>query len=248
LDQSPHGDHAAIGVSIGPYRDAAAPDRIAALLPRFQFVGLRDAISLERANQLAPTANASLTFDLAPLLNSADSEPDAGRLGVALCASATSAAQLKQLADVLKQWLAVNASRRLVLLPFNVHPRKGDTSLHYQLRDLVGEPGRTELVLYNGDPIATWQQVGRLSGLLAMRLHAAVFGYCNQVPTILLPYEEKCHQWAAMIRHPAALISEMDSLDADMLQQIAVGSAWQPGLSLADARTAAGQNFEALKI
>ena len=54
LDMAGGGGHAALGVSIGPWRDAGAASACAALLPRFDFVGVRDAVSLERARQLAP--------------------------------------------------------------------------------------------------------------------------------------------------------------------------------------------------
>jgi polysaccharide pyruvyl transferase WcaK-like protein len=40
------------------------------------------------------------------------------------------------------------------------------------------------------------------SGVLAMRLHAAIFAYAHGRPTVILPYHEKCLEWAEMIQQP----------------------------------------------
>jgi polysaccharide pyruvyl transferase WcaK-like protein len=58
----------AVGVSLGPFVDAAAREECKKFLHECHFIGVRDKQSLELAQQLVPNANVKLTFDLAPLV------------------------------------------------------------------------------------------------------------------------------------------------------------------------------------
>src|SRR5690606_14980556 len=97
-----------------------------------------------------------------------------------------------------------------------------------------------------GNPLAMWRRVGTLRGLLAMRLHAAVFGFGNVTPTVLLSYEEKCDAWADMCGHPGSMISTVDELTPDHLALLLGSDAPLPDMSLAEAQRLAAGNFEAL--
>jgi len=48
--------------------------------------------------------------------------------------------------------------------------------------------------------------------LLGIRMHAAVFGSCCQVPVVVLPYAEKCFEWATRIGHPGQAVISVDGL------------------------------------
>jgi polysaccharide pyruvyl transferase WcaK-like protein len=247
LDMSPGGGHAALGVSIGPWRDPAAEAACARLLNRFDFVGVRDDISLARARDLAIATTVELTFDLAPLLMV--EEPgrvrSSGALGVALCGPAVTPQEFEHLAEILSQWLQSTPGREVVLLPFNVHPRKGDIALHTALAGRLQGCGKVSLEPYQGDPRATWRRVAELEALVAMRLHAGIFGYCTRTPTLLLPYEEKCQAWAAISQHPADFVRPVTATTLDDLERLVV-EAPLAALPLAAAYAAALRNFEAI--
>ncbi|WNC70673.1 polysaccharide pyruvyl transferase family protein [Thalassotalea psychrophila] len=60
--------HMAVGVGIEAFADDKAEAACKKFLSECPFIGLRDKDSYQRAKQLSPDANISLTFDLAPLL------------------------------------------------------------------------------------------------------------------------------------------------------------------------------------
>jgi polysaccharide pyruvyl transferase WcaK-like protein len=68
LKLSGKGHHAALGVSVGPFRDIEAEKTCARLFNRLSFIGLRDKESLDITKTIAPDVPAELTFDLAILL------------------------------------------------------------------------------------------------------------------------------------------------------------------------------------
>jgi polysaccharide pyruvyl transferase WcaK-like protein len=247
LDMARGRGHAALGVSIGPWRDAGAAAACAALLPRFDFVGVRDEVSLRRARDIAPSARVELTFDLAPLLMPPPQATSrvAGSLGVALCGPVIAPDHLERISGMLGNWLRAEPGRSIVLLPFNVHPRKGDIALHAALASRLGTAGPVTMEEYRGDPRATWSRIGELQALVAMRLHAAIFGYASQTPTLLLPYEEKCEEWAAMSQHPTDFIRTVAHVTERDLERL-VRTPLLPALSLDAARRAAARNFEAI--
>ena len=246
LVQSPTRGHAALGISIGPWRDSGAEAACADLLPRFDFIGVRDRPSLERARQLSPEARVELTFDLAPLLMpEMSTEPRTGGLGIALCGPMVDDAQLDRLAGLCSNWLNHSPSRRVILLPFNVHPRKGDVALHQRLAARLGGASRVAVEPYAGDPRVTWRRIAQLDALIAMRLHAGIFGYCSGTPTMLVPYEEKCHAWAEMIGQPAELMRTLSDLMGSDLERLGSGASG-PVLGVDAARAAALRNFQAI--
>jgi polysaccharide pyruvyl transferase WcaK-like protein len=79
-----------------------------------------------------------------------------------------------------------------------------------------------------------------------MRLHAAVFGFDSGTPTLILPYEEKCHEWARMTRQPAAAICDVADVTAARLESLPALP--QPGLTVGEARQASLRNFRGLGL
>ncbi|HET9065635.1 MAG TPA: polysaccharide pyruvyl transferase family protein [Gemmatimonadales bacterium] len=251
LDRSPRAGHHALGVSVGPFRDRQAVQHCREVLERLDSIGVRDEVSLARAREIAPGANLRLTFDLAPLLSRWLAQPETevpaqtGALGVALCGPALSEQGYQAIHKSLWHWLHGRPDRSVVLLPFNTHPRKGDLAIHERLgRELRGV-GEVEFYRYTGDPRAMWYRIGRLDCILAMRLHAAVFGYCTNRPVLIVPYEEKCHAWARMIGHRPELVVDAPALDVTDVDRV---SSALPGtvasLPISEAVSRATINFE----
>jgi polysaccharide pyruvyl transferase WcaK-like protein len=98
---------------------------------------------------------------------------------------------------------------------------------------------------YEGDPRKVWERIATLEGIVAMRLHAGIFAYCSQTPTLLVPYEEKSHAWAAMVGHPPELVRSLETVTGDDLEWL-VTEAPMPTLPIGEARAAASRNFEAI--
>ncbi len=64
------------------------------------------------------------------------------------------------------------------------------------------------------------QTIGSLRGVIAMRLHAAVFAYCTHTPCALLAYHEKCEEWARMIALPPHQLIEANQVDPSHLATV----------------------------
>lgn len=230
--EAPSATCCAIGVSIGPFRDAATEAACARLLGRLAFVGVRDRVSLERGRALAPDTRIELTFDLAPLLaRAAGAEVDAagarGRhgLGIALCDlerfvggdPARSAERVGRVAEAVRRCAARGLLDEVLLIDFNGHGELGDRAVHVTLADRIGAAVPVRHVPYASNPLAVMRGVAGLRGIVAMRLHAAVFAFCTRTPALVLGYHEKCSQWAEMIGAPAELVMDATSSGAEEL-------------------------------
>lgn len=250
LDRSPRRGHHAIGVSIGPFRDESASEHCRRVLLRLDSVSVRDEVSLQRAQALAPEANVRLTFDLAPLLarwlEPARPAPPSisEQMGVGLCGPALSAEGYRAIRTAVGAWLRGRQDRTAVLLPFNSHPRKGDVATHQRLAEDLRSDGKVEVYRYDGDPRRMWSKIGQLDGVIAMRLHAAVFAFCTDRPTLIVPYEEKCLAWAAMVGHRPDLIIEAPDVNLASLDLLRGVSSTAPGLSVPEATKRASTNFD----
>jgi polysaccharide pyruvyl transferase WcaK-like protein len=215
IERAGPADHAALGVGIGPFRDTAAARACGHLLERFAFVGVRDRESYDRAREIAPKARIELTFDLAPLLTEAvgktvaQQERRAG-IGIALCndrdfaghLSAVTRARLDALAEALKLSWSDGAIDELVLLDFNSHPRKGDVVVHAYLTSRLPQVVPVRHITYRSDPLAVMTTIAKLRGIVAMRLHSAIFAFCTATPALILAYHEKCLGWAESVSAP----------------------------------------------
>jgi polysaccharide pyruvyl transferase WcaK-like protein len=219
------GRHFAAGVSIGPFRNIEAERACAKLLNELSFVGVRGRISYERARALAPAARIELTFDIAPLLleTACEPSPDSGAfrrgLGVALRSfepllggdRIDARRRVEAIAEAIRTCAGRGSVEEVVLIDFNGHPRRGDHSVHGLLRERLAGCVPVRHLPYTGDPLSTMRAVGSLRAIIAMRLHAAVFGFCTRTPTLLLAYQEKCLEWAE-------IIGSSGSLSADALR------------------------------
>jgi polysaccharide pyruvyl transferase WcaK-like protein len=218
LDRAGKGPHVAAGVSIGPFRDAGAEAACGRVLERLAFVGVRDRQSLERGRKAAPKARVELTFDLAPLLfeatGAAVETGERRGLGVALCGFARPEDRVGEPARVEAVARALGGADEVVLIDLNAEPDT-DARVHEALREKVRVPVRH--LRYAEDPLAVARAIAGVRGLIAMRLHAAVFAFLVRTPTLLLGYHEKCAAWAEMIGLDRSMIFDASAIDADAL-------------------------------
>lgn len=226
------GPHLAVGVSLGPFRDAQAHDNCAALLSKLAFVGLRDKSSYERAQAMnLRNTRVELTFDLAPLLAQAtDFTPSPvkteGRtLAVSLCNYERftqgdlqwEARRIELMAEALRQSLEKGLCEKILLVDMNSHPKYGDRMVHARLKELIGLDPQVSEVPYSGDAAAVMRALGGANAVLAMRLHAAVFAFALGIPTGLVAYHEKCFAWAEMAGIPKALVNSAFQMEQQQL-------------------------------
>lgn len=245
------GPHAAVGVSIGPFRNITDEKDCAKLLNKFYFIGLRDLESYEITKALAPQVQSELTFDLAPLLqlaansNNICSNNISNRkgIGISLCDFEhfvggnviRDSIRRKKLAGLLEK-LVADTDEELVFIDFNGHNYFGDHQLHKELAEIIGGQASIRHLHYNPNPLYALSEISKLKVIVAMRLHASIFGYMVNTPTIMLSYHPKCLGWANQIGMDKALV--FDSVDFDVaevvnsIQKSILGNFAAPTLSL----------------
>ncbi|MCX7114027.1 MAG: polysaccharide pyruvyl transferase family protein [Proteobacteria bacterium] len=266
LGLSRHGKHFAIGVSIGPFKDTDAEDACAKLLNQFSFVGVRDRYSYDRARTLVSDERVELTFDIAPLLLTAtgmsisDNSISRRGFGVSLCNyerfvghdKMLESKRLQNVADAIRYCAIKGFLDEIVLIDFNSHPVKGDHSVHQELRTRIEDCVKVRHIPYAGDPVTTMQDIANLQGILAMRLHAAVFAFCVKTPVLMLAYHEKCRGWADMVGMPSWMVKSATQSDfeeiAHGIEQLLCSAPQLPSLTPDDAIDQAFRNWHGIQI
>ncbi|CAA0086988.1 Uncharacterised protein [Zhongshania aliphaticivorans] len=253
--------HCAVGVGLGPFINTAAERACATFLNRCTFTGVRDQDSFNIARSIAPNANVALTFDLAPGMSLEPAFKSSlalqrdNAIGVALCPverfKGNEKAELDRntvIADTLRN-LYQQEAFEVRLIDFNGHSALGDHIVHHDLlQKLDGIP--CEILQYVADPFYAVNQISRLRGILAMRLHAAVFGYLSDTPVIALNYHPKCNNWCRDIGQGEEFSVETANLDAEKLRQglakILAGNYSHPDLPVSAAAEKAMSNWSPL--
>jgi polysaccharide pyruvyl transferase WcaK-like protein len=257
--------HAAVGVSIGPFTDSNAERACKALLERLCFVGLRDQESLDIARAICPSVRSEKTFDLAPLLPRAAglsmerlARGKRRGIGFALCNvdqhvggdAGRDAARTAKIREVLRVLCARGAEdvEEIVFIDFNGNPAFGDRELHEELAAAARQWAPVRHVNYTSDPAEVLELVSRLRAIVAMRLHAAVFGYLTSTPTVMLSYHPKCIGWAEQIGLPRELTFDSNDFEpaalAAMIATAAGGRMPLAALPPAAAERSALKNWE----
>ena len=220
---------AAVGVSIGPFRDARAETACAKLLNKLTFVGVRDRASYKRAMEIAPDARVELTFDLAPLLpvvtnvDVGEISRSSNSLGVAMCnyerfvggRVQDEERRIRIVAESIRN--NVGLVDEVVLFDFNGHEYFGDASVSNALAELLQGAIPVRHFRYEADPVSMLRGIAGLRGMIAMRMHAAVFAFCSRTPFVLLAYHEKCREFGNMIGFPSELTFDASHLEVDAI-------------------------------
>jgi len=261
------GPHYAVGVALGPFRKAEDERTCAEFLKRLAFIGLRDQESFEIARAIAPTVRSEKTFDLAPLLPRS-AGLDIGRLGfsgkrrgvgLSLCDYERFSGgdvsrediRRRKLIEVLQQ-LDPAEIDELVFIDFNGHPLYGDRLLHGEIAARLDNRFRVRHLPYCAKPIKMLEEIASLRLILAMRLHAAVFGYLAHTPTIILSYHPKCAAWGEDIGASDRYIFDSTDFDvpllAEQIKKVLEGEYFEPDLSPVSAESMAMKNWTSLEL
>jgi polysaccharide pyruvyl transferase WcaK-like protein len=269
IERNPEAICAAVGVSIGPFKDQGAVDECRRLLEKLSFVGVRGKASYDRLREMDAPVRYELTFDIAFLMREILNIPgmeicrEEKTIGVSLLAQARTyhpylkidellkadEQRVDLVAGMLNELIRKKLCDSIHLIDFCANGHNNDFLIHERLKAklLPGVPVFHES--YGNDPIVLFKKVMGMGCMIAMRLHAAVFAYASGVPCLFLPYQDKCLEWADMIGLP-----EVDLLDhvhgsfeayAERLLLLASGGD-NATLPRGDALRAALRNWEAL--
>lgn len=83
-----------------------------------------------------------------------------------------------------------------MLIDFNGHSSYGDSGIHQDIVRHINGRFKIHHMRYDSNPLKVLTVIKRLLALVAMRLHAAIFGYLTMTPTAMISYHPKCLGWA----------------------------------------------------
>lgn len=254
----------AMGIALGPLTTEEGRVATREILQLFDFVAVRDRLSVTLAEEIG-APRPLLAFDPAVLLESSGL-PESGDdpyindardrpiLGVSVCnfhqyvgqGREADERRFAKLVDGLRQvkW----DGYRLWLFEFNGNRRVGDRPLAERLASILEDKVSCKIIPYHPNPLVMLRRIKRCHGMLAMRLHAAIFAYIAQIPFLMLSYHPKCLGFAEMARVPSTAVLDSETftpseLAERMNQLIRNGSSFRPGLPVTEAQTLAERNF-----
>ncbi len=252
MSLSSHKKSLAVGVGIGPFTSIAAEKSCAKFLTECGYVGVRDNISLDIAQSIAPKANVTKTFDLAPLLlcSKKYKPQNVERKGIALtlCSVAINAMgktdenaelqrieQFTQLITLLYQ----KTGEPITLIEFNGHSLLGDWRINNIIVARLSKNIPVAIKKYEQNPIALLEHLASYKAILSMRLHGAILGYLANTPVLSLNYHNKCQGWCDEIGMHENYQIDLFNLDVEnIISQIIQGlstSFTPPALSIENA-------------
>ncbi|OUR79763.1 hypothetical protein A9Q75_11665 [Colwellia psychrerythraea] len=227
----------AVGVSIGPFNSVTAEQSCAKFLNECGYVGVRDNISLEIAQSIAPQANVHKTFDLAPLLlYSNQYKPKTNkRKGIALtlCSVAIDAMgktdnveeekRCKQFAQLITK-LYEQTGEPITLIEFNGHNVLGDWKINNNIVVRLDKNIPVSIKKYDPNPIALLNNLSGYKAILSMRLHGSILGYLANTPVLSINYHSKCKGWCSEVGMPEDYQIDLFNLNIEkIVSQITLG-------------------------
>jgi len=195
-----------IGVSIGPFKNTEDEKAVAEYLKHLNFLAVRDQQSFEYVEQLDLPYKPVNAFDLAALLPEIyTSKPDAqledGRkvIGISVCpyesisnpgAIVNEQKRHRMLCELLAD-IQKKQNVHFKFLEINGHARIGDLEL--TKRTIADAKLKNfEIVPYQRQTLAMWNEVKSCDFMISTRLHAAIFACFAGVPFVLNEYHRKC--------------------------------------------------------
>lgn len=239
---------AAVGVSIGPFPDAASEDAAAAFVECFDYISVRDRRSYEWAVRMGLDEKVHAGRDLAGLLPPPDARDgdrsDAIVVGIAPCQYSTKdypAPAIEAWQTALVEALAQIAASRPIsadIFSLNEHAAHGDRALADALQQRLAERGiEARRVSYEGrGPDDIVRAIARCDAMVSARLHGAIVAYMQEIPFAIVDYHPKCRDFAQDVGLPAERLIAADRHGVEAFAEAFASmleSKRQPGVSRA---------------
>jgi len=222
-------EHIAVGVGIEPFTSKEAETECTRFLNECAFVSVRDQESYNIATSIAPNANITRAFDLAPLLlkNPKFKLQATERMGIAVCLcpherlKGQPEKEQQRLAEIAESLITIyqQTGEPITLIDFNGHPELGDHQVNVELKSLLNKrpyvPCRIQS--YDANPFRVLQRLASYKAIISMRLHGSILGYLARTPLISLNYHNKCRGWCNSIGMPSALSMDLQDINSEAL-------------------------------
>lgn len=245
---------AALGVSIGPFATVEAERRVREYLARFDFISVRDDVSLDWLASSGLDVPHFIAGDLVGALSLPPARQTGPALGISLANFArfspsdddASSLYYRSLVDA-----AVEAAkaRGLRLAAFDLHG--GQVNGDWQWANFVarqGENAGVKVDIYSRrdmNSLEIVQEIGGCDAMISARLHGGIVAYLSGVPLVMVEYEPKCTGFLDDIGQPDRL--RLGSMERDPQVSAAIAACLDdktaPLLSPAEYRQRAMRHF-----
>lgn len=224
-----------IGVSIGPFKDIAAEQECKELLTKFRFIAVRDYLSYERLSNMGLGIPYYKTNDLAVIISkttsndniNCDESKKDNIVGFSICDQMIKFGNDRigdpkdYFVKAIKLILDNNIYEKVMLIAFNSHKQVGDRAICNYIINVLPEY-RNRILYYEYDGVINnmLSTISRLKCVVGMRLHSIVFSYSLSVPFVIIPYHEKCFEFAKMIEVSPSNILSSDNNNPSCLIEL----------------------------
>jgi len=217
------------GTGLGPFR-RMIPKAVARLTcMQADAIIVRDHASYEVAKSLGVAEKTRIGFDVAALAGwrpegSAGTRARARRtLGISITPvftmyhddEASDQVLANRVGEAVNTWMRTHPEWRVELFVF--HGRSNltdddDAHITEQLRQILAPRERVSIVDYNSNPTVIFRSVSQCAAFVAMKYHACLFAYLNDIPLLIIPYHPKCADLAKEIRLPEAALVPLEAV------------------------------------
>ncbi|MDI6881782.1 MAG: polysaccharide pyruvyl transferase family protein [Methanothermobacter sp.] len=187
---------------------------------------VRDSISMKVLGKMGIEENVELSQDLAFFLEYEKPVKTKGLLGVSVMPyheiymgdESGDEIIIKEFTRAIREWLEINPNNSVRLFVFNGKPPNDDERISRKILNILDDE-RVQIEPYNKDPQETLRKVGSCEAFVAMKFHAALFAYLNDLPTIIVEYALKNRALAHDARFPEGSLIRLEELDGKRLKK-----------------------------
>jgi len=183
---------------------------------------VRDSSSLEVLKEMG--ADGILTADLSFYLKYRKRKCERGLLGISAMPyfkiyaddGSRDEVLVEEFISAISRWLELSPENRVRLFVFNGRPPHDDREISMRIAEMVNDE-RVTLHDYRKDPAETLANVGSCGAFIAMKFHAAIFAYLNDLPTIIIEYADKNRALAEDADFPPASLLTIEDVTSGTL-------------------------------
>mgnify|MGYP000856172517 CR=1 FL=1 len=187
---------------------------------------VRDSISMEVLEEMGAGDRAELSQDLAFFLDHERPVKRRGLLGVSVMPyheiylgdESGDEIIVREFTGAIREWLELNPENSVKLFVFNGEPPNDDERISRRIMGIIDDE-RVQIEPYHEDPLETLRRVGSCEAFVAMKFHAALFAYLNDLPTVIVEYALKNRALAIDAGFPGTSLVGLDELDGTRLRR-----------------------------
>jgi len=218
-----------VSIGLGPMNSGVTRLIASVVLRLADFVSVRDQASADRAAELNPKGEVVSTLDVSLLSDppSADCWQNVGKtIGISILpfmklykmGAGDDDVWLQPLAHALNSLARKHNRLRFKVIEFSANDKYGDHEISEKLLKKIESPHLTSIVSYNDNPDKMIQAVSCCAYFVGMRYHSILFSVSRHIPTVVLPYAEKCVDLAMEFGLRDSVIERERMVDASYIE------------------------------